>query len=73
MLFLINKYKSTVIIVINIISIRENLLIVRGVMVEAKPSINKILKKTSKKVSKKFVCNKKVSTFAAAFENKRMF
>ena len=42
--FFINKYKSIVIIVINIISIKENILIVRGVMVEAKPSINKILK-----------------------------
>ena len=48
MLFLINKYKSTVIIVINIISIRENLLIVRGVIVEAKPIINKIWKEDRK-------------------------
>ena len=44
LLFFINKYKSIVIIVINIISIKENILIVRGVIVEAKPSINKILK-----------------------------
>ena len=42
--FFINKYKSIVIIVINIISIKENILIVRGVIVEAKPIINKILK-----------------------------
>ena len=44
MLFFINKYKSIVIIVINIISIKENILIVRGEIVEAKPIINKILK-----------------------------